>query len=455
MILDTFPAAPADTLLGRLQRGTGAGFLEALAAKEDVARAALEGAIRLDWRWDQQLESRSWYYACLAERLGISSADVERLILSTVDHDPQDSVDRVAVHVLSQLASWGDDAAAERLIDYVRYGGSPDIPVSWCGGEGTAADLDRHHAALGARFPNRAAVARDTANLPAWSLSYLEFWLESLAKRDNRFLRIVRLLDSAKASRTTRNDESPPPPAEPFPADMTFEEGCRKFLSASWHDGPGIGAATRWRREALAWLGGRFRPSHADRLVDLLLAEHPDSSLACLSDLATLLPPEEWPDFMRRALADGREGPRWAVRGLLERSERPDAELVQRCLRSALAANDIYPACDMLDLVKRARLVELVPDVERAYHEATYSYGARLRAVEALVRLTPELYRERYARECLWDCEEFIIEIGCRHVELDDLDVRPRLEFLRDAFESDADEEPEGIHNLARERLGY
>lgn len=455
MILDKFPAAPADTLLGRLQRGTGAGYLQALAAGEDVARVALEGAIRLDWRWDQQLDSRSWYYACLAVRLSIPSADVEKLILSTVDHDPQDSVDRVAVHVLGQLASWGDESAAERLIDYVRYGGSLDIPVSWCDGEGTAADLERLHAALGARFPNRAAVAKDTANLPAWSLSYLEFYLESLAKRDDRFMRFGRLLESAKASRTTKNDDSPPPPAEPFPAGMTFEEGCQKFLSASWHAGPGIEEATRRRREALEWLGGQFRPGHTDRLVDLLLAEHPESSVARLPELATLLPPEEWPAFTRRALADGRQGPRWAAMGLLERSERPDAELVQRCLRSALAANDMYPVCNMLDIVKRDRMVELVPAVEAAYHEATYSYGARLRAVETLERLVPDLFRERYARECLWDCEECIIEIGCRHVELDELDVRPRLEFLRDAFESDADEEPEGIHHLARNRLGY
>ena len=268
-------------------------------------------------------------------------------------------------------------------------------------------------------------------------------------------MRFGRLLEKAKASRAAKSDGSAPPPAEAFPAGMTFEEGCQRFLSASQQGWPSIRDATRWRRESLEWIHERFHQGDTDRLVQLLLAEHVDSSVARLADLATLLPIAEWPDFTRRALADGRAGPRWAAGGLLRRSERPDAELVQRCLSAALAANDMYPACDMLDIVKRERLVDLVPDVERAYRDATYSYGTRFGAVEILASLAPELFRERYARECLWDCEELIIEIGCRQVDLDDLDVRHRLEFLRDAFEGDADEKPKGIHLVARERLGY
>jgi len=448
MILDTFPAAPADTLLGRLQRGTGAGHLQALAADRDIARSTLKSSIRLDWRWDRQLDSRSWYYACLAETFGITSGEIEELILSTVDHDPRDAADEVAVRVLGQMASWGDDSAADRLIDYVRYGRDPSIPVAWCTERHDAGDLDRLHRALQARFPNKAAMARDTANL-----SDLVCWLESLAERDGRFRRFIQLIVSVQESRTAKATE--PPPKELSSSASTFEEGCQTYLLAARPDWLGPADSTRWRRDSLAWLGERGFPAHAGWLTEFLFADHPEPTTARLADLATLLPVEEWPAVTRRALADGRTGPRWAAGKLLERSERPDGELVRLCLNAALGANDMYPVCTMLDIVERARLVDLVPDVEAAYREATYSWGARLRAVETLERLAPGLFREQYARECLWDCEEFIIEIGCRHVDLDDLDVRPRLEFLRDAFEDDHPADSRSLHRTARERLGY
>lgn len=450
MIIDKLPPAPGDTLLGRLQRGTGAGYLEALAADPDVARNALRAAIGLDWRWDTQLDSRSWYYACLADSLGISSGDVEQLILATSEHDPGDRADRVAVHVLRQFASWGDDSAVERLIDYVRYGGNPDIPVEWCMSEGSAADLDRLHRALNARFPHRSAVAKDMADR-----SELVFWLQKLGQRDERFARFVRLMAQVEDARGERSAPTPPPVADLFTDGITFPDGCRAFLTVPCPAALGPTASTRWRQDALAWLAGRFAPEHATWLTEFLLAVHADDTRARIRDLAAILPPEEWDAFVRRALAEGRDGPRSAAEGVLQETTRPDPALVRWCLHDALAAHDMFCVFAMLDIVKRDRLVDLVPDVELVCRDAISSFGGRRRAVETLVALAPQLFRERHARECLWDCEEEIIEIGCRHVDVDDLDVRPRLEFLRDAFADDPDEGSASLHRLARERLGY
>lgn len=292
-------------------------------------------------------------------------------------------------------------------------------------------------------------MAKDTARLSDFAFS-----LESLSKRDDRFLRFTRLIDSVKRSRTLQNTEPTPNTTELFPSGTTFEDGCRLFLSSARQYNLGFGAKIRRRRDSVNWLGKQFSPAQAGWLMDFILADHPDPATARLPDLATILPSEEWPVFIQRALADGREGPRLAASGLLERSEHPDRTFVQCCRRSAIAANDMYPACAMLDVLKRFRMIDLVPEVELAYRDATYSYGGRLRAVETLEALAPSLFCERYARECLWDCEQLIIEIGCRHVDLDALDVRPRLEFLCDAFEDDPDEESQSFVQAARGRLG-
>lgn len=445
MILAKIPVAPSDTLLGRLQRGTGAGYLDALAADRSCARDALAAAVRLDWRWDRQLDSRTWYYAQLATHLGFSSGDIEALILSTVDHDPDDLADAVAVGVLCQLACFGDASAATRLIEYVRYGLSLEGPMLWCSDHGSDTDVDLLYRALDSRIPSRAALARDTA---FDDLGWLRHLLEMLTVRDDRFQRFVRMVDSIERRPAREWHDEAPATQDVLTPGMTFEEGCRAFLAASRLHG-------RDYRDAMAWLARQFAPSHADFLVECIFSEHADRSVPRLADLAPLLPVESWADVTRRALADGRAGPRRAAVGLLTRSTRPDPELVRLCLRSAVARNDMYPACDMLDIVARDGMSQLVPDVEVAYHDVTYSFYARRKAVEILVRLAPSRFREQYARECLWDSEPVIMEIGCRHVDLDGLDVRPRLEFLRDACEPGPDEEPATIHRLARERLGY
>lgn len=208
------------------------------------------------------------------------------------------------------------------------------------------------------------------------------------------------------------------------------------------------------RQQMRAWLDEKFGPTHEQWLEQFLLEGDSECTSGRLGDLGMLLPVEEWPAFMRRTLEDGRPGPRRAASGLLQWSESRAADLVQCRLNAVLAADAMHPACRMPDVVRRARMIELVPHVEAAYEEATYSYRARLRAVETLVCLAPRPLCEQYARECLWDCGELIMEIGCQPVGLDDRDVRPRLEFLRDAFDQASDDDPNDVYLAACEVLG-
>lgn len=68
--------AEPDTTLGKLQRGRGAGWLECLELPRDEANDLLWQCIVFDPRVDQQVESRSEYYASLALQTGL---DVSRL----------------------------------------------------------------------------------------------------------------------------------------------------------------------------------------------------------------------------------------------------------------------------------------------------------------------------------------------------------------------------------------
>ncbi|MGA5816520.1 hypothetical protein ACPC54_01460 [Kitasatospora sp. NPDC094028] len=106
--------APANTLLGLLQRGRGQG---ALIAAEDPAAAAelVHGCIRYEWAWDPVTDHRSRYLARLVRDLKLPIAPVAELL----------SADEYAFHraldVLELLAIVDADAL-EALRAYVRDG---------------------------------------------------------------------------------------------------------------------------------------------------------------------------------------------------------------------------------------------------------------------------------------------------------------------------------------------
>src|SRR3954453_1324699 len=74
--------APSYTLLGKLQRGLGAGFLEALRIDADAAHQLVFACLADDPRHDPRTESRGRYYAelCIATRVDLAelAALVER-----------------------------------------------------------------------------------------------------------------------------------------------------------------------------------------------------------------------------------------------------------------------------------------------------------------------------------------------------------------------------------------
>ena len=64
---------PVETVLGRLQRGRGSGYLDALSEDAVSVQQDVIKCVTKDPRWDSQVEARSTYYANLmiALNLGI------------------------------------------------------------------------------------------------------------------------------------------------------------------------------------------------------------------------------------------------------------------------------------------------------------------------------------------------------------------------------------------------
>lgn len=101
--------APHDTRLGRLQRGRGAGFLDALdqprAARDEVVRCVIEDP-RVDW----QVESRGTYYASLALRIDAPLAPLVEHLEAWED-DPDITTTALCLDVLARAWRRGSEAA--------------------------------------------------------------------------------------------------------------------------------------------------------------------------------------------------------------------------------------------------------------------------------------------------------------------------------------------------------
>ncbi|WP_031077120.1 hypothetical protein [Streptomyces sp. NRRL WC-3742] len=152
--------APANTLLGLLQRGRGRG---ALIAAEDAGASAelVYACIRYEWRWDPQLDDRALYLARLIRDLELPLGPVTEMLAGGSDTRER------AARVLELL-----DGPPRREPRRVDPRSEQDVPT-------LIAELERHWVEQQWRGP--AALARGLARFgaeAAGAASLLRrFWL--------------------------------------------------------------------------------------------------------------------------------------------------------------------------------------------------------------------------------------------------------------------------------------
>lgn len=105
-------------------------------------------------------------------------------------------------------------------------------------------------------------------------------------------------------------------------------------------------------------------------------------------------------------------------------------------LRDALTdAADYYTISNLVMALGRLPAAGPFPELDQVYLESAYSY-ARARAVDAMAVTDPE-FSEKYALECLWDCEPSVRVHGAERAPLDSAVAQRLDELAHDRYQDD------------------
>ncbi|HEX2294158.1 MAG TPA: HEAT repeat domain-containing protein [Actinomycetota bacterium] len=394
---------------GRLQRGRGAGFRDALDDRA-LSVEAVVACVVDDPRLDRQVEDRGLYYARLVAELGIPLAALEEHLFD----DAAASRHLLALDTLECLAAYGNDAARSLLRRYLDEGSAWEsalhrlVSVSppeehdairrAADGRGSPAVLTDDPAVVAATLSSDAGarwhddVAR-RARLPVGEL------LEQAAQDPSRLVLYARYLQEKS------------------------DGDSRDAMMRAAADGEG-GA----RGAAMIALG----ELDDDRILDVcedVLRSDDDRLVRAAYRAATSLRTTR-----ARERARG-----WANRGgwlgdtgktLLARTGTiDDVPLLEQAFAAAAHDDDAYLLCDIAAAFARLRDPSSVHLLRDAYERAVYSY-LRTECALALEVLDPA-FGTTWAFESLWDCEARTRLVGCRSLDASRLDeARPWLRFL-------------------------
>lgn len=427
------------TLLGRLQRGTGRGALEAASACAATVCDLVLECVRHDPREDRQVESRADYYAKLLIGAGADGTAIEAILAEGTPPD-------LAISVLGELFLRGDTTSERLLRTELESGPEWGSAVSALLDERVDGPLPGVDEILCARWPDDEALTE--------AIGYLagerEPWLSWRASNP----RIATLIQRAERKRPVRRQELPDPYSG-WSVERMLEEADQQRVG-------GMSLAIR----------KRVVPADRERLLVALDRKHPWRCRLALFGLVGLADPETFPAL--RGLAEEKPDLRpvmlrhplyraivaipgratletarcwfhrpepWLRRlgcGVLERhATAEDLARLTDAVPVALADGDSYRQCSITKALGRIGDPVAVPAVERVYHEAVYSW-ARADALEALTSVAPALAAERFAYESLWDCEYRTRSLACRVSRLDHPETRRRLdEMAGDRLEDD------------------
>jgi hypothetical protein len=134
-IEDLEGSAPADSPLGQLQRGRGAGWL--YAAESPSGADLLVKCLSREPRWDRQVESRAEYYATLALHLEIPPAD----LATPASYDLEAENNWIVRGVIEEMARRGS-AAATKLTARFDRDDDPGDETDWAAARALLARRD-------------------------------------------------------------------------------------------------------------------------------------------------------------------------------------------------------------------------------------------------------------------------------------------------------------------------
>jgi hypothetical protein len=402
--------ASPGTTLGQLQRGRGAGWLAASEASD--AGDLLEQCLTHDPRWDSQVEARSDYYAQLATAVGVSASAIEQ-------GRSDDEASRTLR--LSVVASMADRAAAGAL-DVLRRNlvpGPHAHDVAW--------DLAKIRDGRGLEGLPQLLIERfdddQLRELVRYSRKDLP-WDEW----NDQFPRLGSAMGAVDAEDRRRRAA----PAERFPA---IDAPIDVVLAHPWTPTPPNALLHRLTHEAtpaeisavrdaasrpwenrgwlpFAVLAKRNDPSAISVAEDVFVSGTGGAPRISSLRYVDALDPSITLPIARSwmIVADGRRNV--AARLLARHAQDEDVALVREGLSAGMVDGDMYRLCHLIDALGRLSLGPF-PELRSIFEETDYSYARRRAAVS--MAATDLEFGERYATECLWDCESATREVGIDH----------------------------------------
>lgn len=431
--------ADPSTLLGRLQRGRGEGYRQALAAPKPEAWDCLLDCICNDPRLDSQVESRAEHYASLAIETALDLAPLVQYVRA-YDNDDQGWNTPLAVETLGELAKRDYKDSAAMLCDYVRWGQWWDWIL-----EALIAGKDSNHQAevasvVEGRFPGEAELEQ--------ALEWFDLKLEPWATLARHSARISKLKESPRKTSGTGSEPDLQANATSLSADQLLQLANK---------------ANYWKLAKI--IKQVVKPADLDLLVKSVSLENPFVANVALAGLAKLAVPAtfEWlmdfwssnpgmPGFLRKRAAEAiialppeltmpmaRERlhhPEWHERYLAEdlfeeHAAPEDIPVIRAAIREAILddENNCYRLCNLVEAFRNFPGIGSIPELSDIFVQFRYSYG-RARAAEAINVTAPALFRENLATECLWDCEARTRKLALETAPEEKADVTDRFQQL-------------------------
>lgn len=452
------PHALPESLLGQLQRGRGLGHQRLLQEPRPVAHRLLTQCILADPRLDYLCENRGDYYAELARRVELPLGPLAARIREDDGCDEQG----LTWQTLRSLSRQGSREATEILLEdcrtYEDWPNHVEALVSFPD-PGVSERLAR---IIDSRFPTASALHKALRHAvtdgPGWQM----LGQQSVRMREALTLvsedRDVRRREATavrghlatldlRGLLAWARSHQPIFGLRPFieaaagPDDVTFLQS-QVLLE---HREQSVGAL--WGLAKIAdpaffdWLRDTY-VAHAEMSQPLRIAFQ--DAMAALPAQVILPLARQWldhPNIHFSTLADQ----------LLKTHSTPqDLPLLQVALRRSLGnePHTSYRLCVLAMAIERLEDIGHVPELDLAFETALHSC-ARWYLVPAMRSTDPGGFQERFAAECLWDCEEDVQLAGVEMASLDAAGVFLRLNQLASGSWVDSE-----VREAASRRLG-
>ena len=430
-----------DSLLGQLQRGRGEGFIRILSTPKGEACQLLLECITNDPRLHRQVEARAEYYASIVMKLGFDLAPLAQLLREHDDKDQSTSNTTLAVSTLGELAKRRFGNAADILCDYVAWGQWWDWPLDDLM---TLSDADLN-AKLADSVERHFPSDEELEEALAW-FNLDELPWAALVQQSNRMGKIKN--KSRKRFGIASDQHQPSSDWTSLTTKQLLELADKK----NHH---------KLRKVIIQ----QVATSDVELLLENISIDKPFVAAVALAGLAQLAPERVFgwlqnfwssnpgmPGFLRPRTIDvmislpgvltlplARERlfhENWHERFLAEKlfeahAGQEDIPLLKGAIKQALQDDEehCYRLCSLVEAFSHLPGVGPIPELTEVFVRFRYSYG-RARTANAISVTAPDLFREKFAVECLWDCEDRTRAMGAKFAPGANNDVSARFQEL-------------------------